>query len=90
MTGIVGYLNKNVGKTKGLLPLMENEIIWYKSPNYGFHIGFHPSGSIYYNVTVDEIRISDIDRSEEWLSTCYNTMSNPLSFLNFGPEETSP
>ena len=37
--------------------------------------------------TMDEIRISNIGRSQTWLSTSYNTTSSPSTFLSFGYEE---
>ncbi len=40
--------------------------------------------------TIDEIRISNIARSNNWISSCYNNQNNPSNFLSFGPEETGP
>jgi hypothetical protein len=39
---------------------------------------------------LDEVRISDKARDESWITTSYNTMNNPSSFLTFGPEESGP
>ena len=39
---------------------------------------------------LDEIRISDTARSDNWISTSYNTMNDPTNFFNVGPEETAP
>lgn len=36
---------------------------------------------------VDEIRVSNIRRSDYWIKTTYNSIKNPLNFLSFGPEE---
>jgi len=36
----------------------------------------------------DEIRVSNIPRSEDWISTEYNNQNNPMSFYSIGPEET--
>jgi hypothetical protein len=41
----------------------------------------------YWKGYIDEIRVSDIVRSDAWISTSYNTMNDPSSFLDFGPEE---
>ncbi len=35
---------------------------------------------------LDEVRISKIRRSADWLNTSYNTMNSPETFLNFGNE----
>ena len=40
--------------------------------------------------TLDEIRISDIVRSPEWIATEYNNQIAPSSFYILGPEETGP
>jgi hypothetical protein len=39
---------------------------------------------------IDEVRISKIVRSGEWISTSYNNQNNNLGFLSFGSEETGP
>ena len=31
---------------------------------------------------LDEVRISNIDRSASWIKTCYNNQNNPTSFIN--------
>jgi len=46
------------------------------------------SGPYFYNGSMDEVRISKICRSSEWISTEYNNQNNPDTFLSFGPEET--
>ncbi len=48
------------------------------------------SGPYYYDGSMDEIRISKICRSAEWISTEYHNQNNPSGFLTFGPEETVP
>jgi len=40
--------------------------------------------------TIDEIRISNIARTQEWISTEFNNQNDPLDFLSFGPEESHP
>jgi hypothetical protein len=39
---------------------------------------------------LDEFRISRVRRSDAWISTSYNTINDPSSFFNIGPEETGP
>ena len=43
-----------------------------------------------FNGIIDEVRISDIGRSPEWIQTMYNSMNNPTQFLSTGPEEPGP
>jgi hypothetical protein len=40
--------------------------------------------------TIDEVRISNIARTQEWISTGYNNQNDPLSFVSFGSEESPP
>jgi MSHA biogenesis protein MshQ len=41
-----------------------------------------------YDGAMDEVRISKICRSSEWVITEFNNQNDPSSFLNIGPEET--
>ena len=36
---------------------------------------------------IDEVRISNIGRSSNWISTEYNNQNNPSDFLSFGLEK---
>jgi hypothetical protein len=45
------------------------------------------SGSVFYDGSMDEIRISKIYRNAEWILTQYNNQNNVLNFLSIGPEE---
>ncbi len=36
---------------------------------------------------IDEVRISNIVRSPEWIETSYNNQNNPLTFLSFETQE---
>ena len=56
-----------------------------------FYIGKHNynSGDLnYFDGKIDEVRISQTDRSSSWIETSYNTMNGPSSFFSIGPEET--
>jgi hypothetical protein len=44
----------------------------------------------YWYGLIDEVRISKIDRSSNWLTTSFNTMNDPSSFFSVGPEESAP
>ena len=37
---------------------------------------------------MDEFRISDVERSSDWIQTEFNTMSDPSSFFFCGDEES--
>ena len=61
----------------------------YTSP-YNFSVGYQDNNGKFFDGAIDEIRISDIERSEEWLKTTFNTQNYPSSFFNVGPEESTP
>jgi len=63
-----------------------------KSTDWESGIGAYFSSSIshHFDGIIDEVRISDVTRSAEWISTSYNNQNDPSSFLSFGPEETGP
>jgi hypothetical protein len=42
----------------------------------------------YLNGTLDEVRISNVSRSAEWVSTEYNNQASPSTFYDMGSEET--
>jgi len=44
----------------------------------------NPSDSRRFNGTIDEVRISKIDRSISWINTTFRTIYMPTSFLTFG------
>jgi hypothetical protein len=50
------------------------------------------SGSTYrpLNGVLDELRLSNIERSDDWIKAGYNNQNNHSSFMSFGPEETGP
>jgi len=45
-------------------------------------------GTSYSDFKIDEIRISKIKRSSEWIAASYSNQSSPSGFLSFGEEET--
>jgi hypothetical protein len=44
--------------------------------------------SRYFKGSLDEIAISNIARSADWILTTYNNQQNPTAFYSIGPEET--
>jgi len=47
-------------------------------------------GPLYFEGDIDEVRISNIARNQQSISTEYNNQNDPSSFFSVGPEETSP
>ena len=71
-------------------------VLWYNKP-WDFimggsrgHAGSSKEINHWFNCCIDEVRISCISLSEDWIKTEYNNQNNPASFLSFGPEETGP
>lgn len=62
------------------------------SPGYNLRMGEtnHPSFDYYLNGGVDELRISNIARSENWIQLSYEMMANPSDFVIVGPETPGP
>ena len=63
----------------------------YLSPFIGNNL-WAPYDGLYrpLNGIVDELQVSKISKSSYWISTEYNNQNDPLSFYNFGPEESAP
>jgi archaellum component FlaF (FlaF/FlaG flagellin family) len=50
-------------------------------------IGRDFDDSLYYDGTLDEVRISDILRSDAWINTSYNNMNSPSTFSRVESEQ---
>lgn len=71
-----------VSKTSGTVA---GNYIYDGSP-YSSMIGGSPDGSSYlFNGLIDEVRISNVSRSSNWLSDEYNNILNPSSFYTVSP-----
>ena len=72
-----GYLNGVTRYTdvKGLNVPAQN--------NNGCTLGYNSGGSGSYYGTIDEVRLSAVVRSEDWLRACYANQLSPGTFLTF-------
>ena len=63
-----------------------------QNPTYNLWMGEtnDPSYDYYLNAGLDEIQISNIVRSENWIQLSYNMMMNPSQFITIGPEIPAP
>ncbi len=50
-------------------------------------IGSRLGTLFFFNGTIDEVRISSVNRTADWVSTSYNNQYDPSSFCAFGIEE---
>ncbi|MFA5102634.1 MAG: DUF2341 domain-containing protein [Candidatus Thermoplasmatota archaeon] len=50
----------------------------------------YPTTAYRYTGIIDEVRISNIDRSSDWLLTIYNNYNNPGAFITLGDEQSRP
>jgi len=58
------------------------------SNEYDLQIGRRTGAlQLFFDGLIDEIRISDIPRSKEWINTSYNNQNDPESFMSFGEQE---
>ena len=57
---------------------------------FGTQIAQHQPWTTFFNGTLDELRISNILRSSNWISTEYNNQNNPGTFLTVYPQEYPP
>jgi len=58
---------------------------------YDYEHGYYTrGGSRQFFGKQDEIRVSNIARSSQYIQTCYNNQSNPSTFYSVGAEETKP
>ncbi|MCK4634800.1 MAG: DUF2341 domain-containing protein, partial [Candidatus Aenigmarchaeota archaeon] len=81
------YINASLNATESG---MESEIIWYNDNTVGFVFGrIDRPTPRYYNCTIDEVRISDVIRSSDWINQTYQMVQNQGSFVTFGSEESS-
>ncbi len=73
------FLNKTKGSAGSCGTISDTDGTLYIGAqiNSGhFHMGY-----------LDEYRLSDVVRSDSWISAEYNNQNDPSSFLSFGPEE---
>ncbi len=49
--------------------------------------GDNPGTWQFFSGIIDEVRVSNIARSAEWIKTCYNNQSDPGNFYSMGSEE---
>ena len=81
--GITNYINgiddSGYGDTLPTYSHMRNGNEIVRIGQYG--------NEVYFDGIIDEIRISNVERSSAWIETSYNSMGNPSDFINFGPEQ---
>jgi hypothetical protein len=80
----------------GAVSPCHSSVLWYNKP-WDFLIGGSKQGTgsgklptNFINCALDEIRVSNTARSNEWVLTEYYNQNDPASFYIIGPEETEP
>ena len=77
------YLNSNLEDT-----LVHNTL---SDPSNNAYISIYGNQEVRWLYgNIDELRISNIARSSEWISTQYKNQNDPSSFFDVGPEELAP
>ncbi len=54
------------------------------------YIGNNGTAGQYFSGSVDEVRVSSIDRSADWIKTEYNNQSSPSTFYSVASENSQP
>jgi len=62
----------------------------YTQTQNNFKLGGRDGGIYSFDGRVDEVRISNIGRSSEWIRTCYQNQNFPSDFISVGFEEPHP
>jgi hypothetical protein len=61
----------------------------YNNSNAPLYIGRSYVTDRNFAGSLDEVSISDVARSFDWINTCYNSQQDPSTFMKIGTEETS-
>jgi hypothetical protein len=80
------------GDKKSSATIIEGDPLpYFYDISWSEHLGRNTGSSTrYYDGCMDEVRISKICRSADWISTEYNNQKDPSSFYQVGPEEANP
>jgi hypothetical protein len=57
---------------------------------YNFNLGRRSDVSQWFDGSLDEVRISSINRDNAWISTGFNNQDSPSTFYNISSQESSP
>ncbi|MFW9829709.1 MAG: DUF2341 domain-containing protein, partial [Candidatus Thorarchaeota archaeon] len=75
------YINGSLfGSNSGLYDPVDN--------SYTIYLASDKNGGEYFYGNIDEVRFSDIYRTDEWIETEYNNQNDPQSFFTLGSEES--
>lgn len=94
-THLVGTFDGTNGRiyVNGALFSGPTALAWNTSNVDPLTMGTWPNGGAStwgYNGSLDELRLSNIARSDDWIATTYNTESSPATFYTLGAETTTP
>jgi hypothetical protein len=59
-------------------------------PSENTYIGDRSQGARDFYGVIDEVRLSNITRNADWITTCFDNQLNPNSFYTTGSEQRSP
>lgn len=86
------YLNGVLDSTFDFTSLLDsNALNLLIGQSYGSTLGgSNASGEENFAGGIDEFRISNSEKSVDWLNTVYNNLSSPSTFVVFGAQESRP
>jgi hypothetical protein len=64
-----------------------SETLSMLNSNYHFTVGYKDNQGNHFDGLIDEVRVSNIERSAEWINTTYINQNDIESFLDFGEQE---
>ncbi|MFX0008643.1 MAG: LamG domain-containing protein, partial [Candidatus Hermodarchaeota archaeon] len=76
-----GYINGSLFSSNSGLAHPTND-------SFDIYLASDMNGGEYFYGSIDEVRFSDIYRTDEWIETEYNNQNDPQFFLTLGPEES--
>lgn len=81
---LIGYIN---GTQVNSIPFSENNI-GSNTDDMAIGACAWTPRAFYVTGQLDEVRISNTIRSQNWITTCYNNQNSPATFLSLGAEQS--
>ena len=87
-TGTVYVDGQNVASQPAGIPAYSPNYVYFVGTAYTWLSDLGNSSWLYFNGSIDEIRVSSISRSSDWIKTEYNNQGTPTTFYTFNPSSS--
>jgi YD repeat-containing protein len=84
-TGTVYVDGQNVASQPAFISAYSPNYVYFVGTAYTWLSDLGNSDWLYFNGSIDEIRVSSIARSSDWIKTEYNNQGSPTTFYTFNP-----